>query len=194
MALPKLEKAYGLELQFVTNHLGHFVLVTGLLDQLAPKGRVVVLSSGAHRYAAERGLELDNLSGDVDYHPWRTYGRSKLANILFARSLASRFAKDGSGRTAYSVHPGVIRTNLTRHIEDVDKLLAPMKASMKTIPQGAATTLYVATSPDVLPQSGAYFSDCAAAKTIAQGNDDALAEALWDRSVALASELSGRSP
>jgi WW domain-containing oxidoreductase len=188
MALPKVEKAYGLELQFVTNHLGHFVLVTGLLDKLSGEARVVVLSSAAHRYAAERGLELDNLSGDTDYHPWRMYGRSKLANILFARSLAAHFAKEGSKRTAYSVHPGVIRTNLTRHIDDVDKLLAPMKANMKSIPQGAATTLYVATRPEVLSKSGAYFSDCAEAKTIAQGADDALAEALWSTSVALASE------
>jgi NAD(P)-dependent dehydrogenase (short-subunit alcohol dehydrogenase family) len=189
MALPTLQQAGGLELQFATNHLGHFVLVTGLLDRLTPAGRVVVLSSGAHRYAAERGLELDNLSGEFEYHPWRAYGRSKLANILFARSLASRFAADGSKRTAYSVHPGVIRTNLTRHIDDVDKLLAPMKASMKNVPQGAATTLYAATA-DVTQHSGAYFSDCALAKTIPQGSNDALADLLWARSVELAAERS----
>ena len=79
------------------NHIGHFVLVTGLLDRLTERGRVVMLSSGAHRYAAQ-GMELDNLSGERDYAAWRMYGRSKLANILFARSLAQRFA--GSERIA----------------------------------------------------------------------------------------------
>ena len=83
------------------------------------------------------------------------------------------------------MHPGVIRTNLTRHIDDVDKLLAPMKASMKNVPQGAATTLYAATA-DVTQHSGAYFSDCAVAKTIPQGSNDALADLLWARSVELA--------
>jgi WW domain-containing oxidoreductase len=190
MALPAVAQAYGLELQFVTNHLGHFALVTGLLDRLTETARVVVLSSAAHRYAAERGLELDNLTGEHEYHPWRMYGRSKLANILFARSLAARFAAEGSRRTAYSLHPGVIRTNLTRHIADADALLAPMKPNMKSIPQGASTTLYVATSADVPAKNGAYFSDCAEAKTIPQGGDDALAGTLWERSVALVAQHS----
>ena len=179
MALPTNQQMNGVELQLFTNHVGHFALVTGLLDRLSAAARVVILSSGAHRFAAERGLELDNLDGTKDYHPWRMYGRSKLANILFARSLASRFAVEGSKRTAYSVHPGVIRTNLTRHIPDPDALLASMKPSMKSIPQGAATTLYAATKPGIETLSGRYFSDCAEANTITQGTDDALAQELW---------------
>ncbi|MBM4360135.1 MAG: SDR family NAD(P)-dependent oxidoreductase [Deltaproteobacteria bacterium] len=179
MALPAPEQAHGIELQFYTNHFGHFALVTGLVDRLTDDARVVVVSSGAHRYAATHGLELDNLDGTRDYEPWRAYGRSKLANILFARTLAHRFAASGTRRTAYSLHPGVIRTNLTRHIADPDALLAPLRPSMKSIAQGAATTLYVATQPAIEAHSGCYFSDCAVAKTIKQGTDDALGEALW---------------
>lgn len=179
MALPEAQQAFGVELQLYTNHFGHFALVTGLVELLTERARVVVVSSAAHRYAAARGLELDNLDGSREYDAWRMYGRSKLANILFARSLARRFAADGAGRTAFSLHPGVIRTNLTRHIADVDALLAPMRPNMKSIPQGAATTLFVATRPEVEADSGKYFSDCAVAKTIPQGTDDGLADALW---------------
>ncbi|MEZ4474023.1 MAG: SDR family NAD(P)-dependent oxidoreductase [bacterium] len=106
MALPTLTRIHGYEAQFFTNHVGHFVLVTGLVDRLKPAGRVVMLSSGAHRMAS-RGIELDNLSGETDYDDWRMYGRSKLANILFARSLAKRFA--GTARTATAVHPASSR-------------------------------------------------------------------------------------
>lgn len=189
MALPNLAQVHGIELQFFTNHIGHFVLTTGLLDRLGAGGRVVVVSSGAHRYAGPLGLELENISGSEDYHPWRMYGRSKLANILFARSLASRFATDGSKRTAFSLHPGVIATNLTRHIEDAAALMAPMKATMKSIEQGAATSVYVATHAGLEGLSGQYFSDCAVAKTLEQGTDDALAEELWRTTERLVAEL-----
>ncbi len=191
MALPELHQAHGVELQFFTNHVGHFVLTTGLIDRLAPNARVVMVSSGAHRYAAQLGLELENLDGANDYHPWRMYGRSKLANILFAQSLAARFATDGLGRTAYSLHPGVIRTNLTRHIDDAETLLGSMATSMKSIEQGAATSLYVATQPGLDALSGSYFSDCAPAKTLPQGTDMALADELWEATVRLVAERSG---
>ena len=116
MALPEARTTLGFDLQFLTNHIGHFILVNGLIDTLADDGRVVVLSSGAHFMAPEAGIEFDNLSGERDYKPWKMYGQSKLANILFTKELAKRFA--GSGRTANSLHPGVIRTNLARHLPD----------------------------------------------------------------------------
>jgi NAD(P)-dependent dehydrogenase (short-subunit alcohol dehydrogenase family) len=183
MALPELQQVHGFERQFFTNHMGHFVLVTGLMDQLTDDGRVVMLSSGAHFYA-ERGLELDNLSGEAKYEPWRMYGRSKLANILFARSLAVRF--EGSARTANAVHPGVIQTNLARHIPDPESMFANLRPRMKTVPQGAATQVYVAVRPELADVSGEYFADCAVAETIPQAKDDVLAEALWIRSEAIA--------
>ncbi len=186
MALPHLEQIAGYERQFFTNHIGHFVLVTGLLDRLTPAGRVVMLSSGAHHFAS-RGLELDNLSGEDDYDAWRMYGRSKLANIAFARSLTTRFA--GTSRTANAVHPGVIMTNLGRHVPDREAMYERMRPRMKTVEQGAATQCYVAVRPELAGVSGQYFSDCRVAKTIAAASDSAAAEALWERSEAIAAEL-----
>lgn len=177
MALPTLQQKHGLELQLLTNHVGHFALVTSLLDALAEDGRVVVLSSAAH-FGAKQGLELDNLSGERDYHPWRMYARSKLANVLFARGLARRFA--GSGRTANAVHPGVIRTNLARHVADAEGLFARMKDLVKTVGQGASTQVLVATRPELAGVSGRYFSDNAEAEPLPLALDDALAEALWE--------------
>lgn len=177
MALPELRQNHGIELQLLTNHFGHFVLVTGLLDQLKGAGRVVMLSSGAH-FMAKRGLELDNLSGEADYDPWRLYGRSKLANILFARSLAKRF--EGTRRRANSVHPGVIQTNLARHIENKEAMFERID-NQKTVAQGAATQCYVAVNPRARNINGAYFADCSVAKTHGMAKDDALAEQLWQR-------------
>ncbi|MEN0067942.1 MAG: SDR family NAD(P)-dependent oxidoreductase [Myxococcota bacterium] len=176
MALPTLTQKDGVELQFLTNHVGHFVLVTGLIDQVQTGGRVVILSSGAHFRAAE-GLELDNLDGSSDYEPWRAYGRSKLANIVFANELASRLA--GTDRVANSVHPGVIATNLARHIEDAETLFESLKNRLKTLGQGAATQCYAAVHPDVATVSGTYFADCKVAETLPAATDPQAGPALW---------------
>ena len=176
MALPELQQVHGIEKQLFTNHVNHFVLVTGLLDQLTDAGRVVMLSSGAHTMAKERGLELDNLDGATDYHKWRMYGRSKLANIMFARSLATRFA--GTRRRANAVHPGVIHTNLGRHQADPAAMYARFD-KLKSVGQGAATQCYVATHPKLAAKTGRYFSDCTDTAPIPHALDDAAGEALW---------------
>jgi WW domain-containing oxidoreductase len=179
MALPTLEKAFGYELQFFTNHVGHFMLVTGLLELLADDGRVVMLSSAAHTQAPKDGIELDNLSGDVGYTPWRAYGQSKLANLLFAKELSRRFA--GSKKTANAVHPGVIATNLSRHMNPVMRsvfgALSPL--FLKTSAEGAATECFVATHPSLASVSGQYFADCNVKKPRADADDAALAQRLW---------------
>lgn len=185
MALPTLQQIAGYERQFYVNHMGHFVLVTGLLDRLTDDGRVVLLSSGAHRFA-KLGMELDNLSGETDYDPWRMYGRSKLANILFARSLAERFAQ--SRRTAVALHPGVIETNLGRHIVEREAMYERLRPNLKTVGQGAATQCFAAAHPSLAGVSGVYLSDCAVAETIPAGRDDVLAEALWARSEQIAGD------
>ena len=179
MALPSLQQKEGIELQLYTNHIGHFALVTGLCDLLCDDARVVVLSSGAHYYAAQSGLELDNLSGERDYHDWRMYGRSKLANILFAKALNARFA--GSKKTANAVHPGVIRTNLARHVEDVEAMFENLKGrvQLKNVGQGAATQCFVATHPSVAEIGGAYFSDCQITTPAPVAENKELAEELW---------------
>ncbi len=184
MALPKLQVQHGLELQFLTNHIGHFILITRLLDQLKDDGRVVLLSSSAHQMAPKKGIELDNLDGKQGYKPWRAYGQSKLANLLCARELARRF--EGSHKTANAVHPGVIMTNLGRHSQgDVINFLGSTLGNalfLKSIPQGAASQTYLAAHPDAAKYSGEYFADCNVAKSSAHGKDMALAQALWEKS------------
>lgn len=186
MALPAPQTTLGLDLQFLTNHIGHFILVTGVRDLLGDAGRVVMLSSGAHHMAPEAGIELDNLDGQRDYSPWKMYGQSKLANILFAKQLATRLG--GSARTANAVHPGVIHTNLVRHIEDPEKMLSNMR--LKTIGQGAATQCLVATHPDLAGVSGKYFADCQIKAPHPRAEDAALAERLWERSEQIVAQLS----
>jgi WW domain-containing oxidoreductase len=185
MALPRRERAHGYELQFFTNHVGHFSLVTALLDSLSPTARIVVVSSDMHRRAPAAGIDFDNLRGERSYSSWEAYGRSKFANVLFAKQLARRFA--GSARTANAVHPGVIRTELQRHMPVVAaaamSALAPI--FMKTVQQGAATQVYVATNPQLANVSGQFFTDCNVAKARPDTDDEQLAQRLWDVSARL---------
>lgn len=189
MALPRREQAFGIELQLFTNHVGHFMLVTGLLERLADDGRVVVLSSAAHARAPREGIRFDDLGAERSYAPWTAYGQSKLANLLFAKELARRLA--GTRRTATAVHPGVIPTNLGRHMGAAMnagwKLVAPL--FFKTIPQGAATQTWAAVHPAAATISGAYLADCNVARPSAAAEDVALARRLWDATEQLVARL-----
>lgn len=180
MALPKLEQKYGLELQFVTNHLGHFILVNRLLPKVldADAGRIVMLSSSAHFQPPKSGIEFDNLSGEEGYSGWRAYGQSKLANALFALDLSERL-KDGPA-TANALHPGVIATNLGRHMGGLFAIAIglALRPAMRTIPQGAATQCYVATNPALAGVSGLYFQDCNPKTPSAFARDKELARKL----------------
>ena len=175
MALPEPRTTLGLDLQFLTNHVGHFILVTEALEALADDGRVVVVSSGAHHRAPAAGIEFDNLDGQRDYEPWKMYGQSKLANILFMRELSRRF--EGTARTANALHPGVIRTNLARHLDDAEGLLGSM--TLKTIPQGAATQTLLATHPALADVSGVYYADCQPTEPSDNAKRDDLRDQLW---------------
>lgn len=190
MALPELQVKNGLEMQFLTNHLGHFLLTYLLQDALkaSPEGRIVMLSSAAHRMAPRGGIAFDNLDGRDSYSPWAAYGQSKLANLLTARSFNERLA--GSSVTANAVHPGVITTNLGRNMSGwFGRVLSnPMVNSvrqsfMKTVPQGAATQCYVAAHPDLKGVGGKYYVDCKPAAVSIQAKDDKLAKRLWDYSL-----------
>jgi WW domain-containing oxidoreductase len=188
MALPRLEQAHGYELQFFTNHVGHFILVTHLLDQLTEDARVVVVSSRAHNSAPKDGIEFDNLSGLGGYSPARAYGQSKLANVLFAEELARRF--ESTARTANAVHPGVIYTNLGRSMPGIARagLAIASPLFMKSVAQGAATQCYVATRPG-LTASGEYFADCNLARSSTLSRDPDLARRLWDESERIALDV-----
>lgn len=195
MALPKLEQVYGLEKQFVVNHLGHFILVNRLLDQVraAPQGRIVAVSSLGYRWAPAAGIEFDNLSGERDYQPNKMYGQSKLANMLMVLGLAERLA--GTPTTANAVHPGVINTNLGRHFEPWKRVAASLIGwtFMKSVEAGAATTCYVATAPALAQTTGHYFEDCNPVVPEAgkHMDDRALAAQLWTRSEELTREYLG---
>ena len=182
MALPKLEQVNGLEKQFVVNHLGHYVLTRRLLPQVeaAPAARIVVLSSIAYRNAPPEGIQFDNLSGDKGYRAFTAYGQSKLANALFSRELARRYAETNVSSNA--VHPGMVATNLGRYItgkpRDPD---APLRKGFKTSDQGAATQVYVGADPRLAKVSGYYFEDCNPVTPDGPHmQDDALALRLWE--------------
>jgi WW domain-containing oxidoreductase len=191
MAIPELEQLYGYERQFFTNHIGHFILVTGLLDQLSDDGRVVMVSSYGHKAAPSEGIQFDNLSGEHGYGAWPAYGQSKLANLLFAKELARRFDEDDTNRVANAIHPGVIDTNLGRHMN------AFMRAGMtlggklffKSTEQGAATQTYAAVHPVAAESNGEYFADCNLAKSSRKSHDVDLAKRLWDESETIVERL-----
>lgn len=191
MALPELQTQHGYELQFFTNHIGHFILVTGLLDALKDDGRVVMLSSAAHKRAPKGGIQFDNLDGKKGYTPWGAYGQSKIANLLFAKELARRF--EGTKRTANALHPGVIPTPLSRHMNKAVTSLMGVAAAvaMKTVPQGAATQVFVATHPSVAGVSGTYFADCNVAAPRRDAGDPELARKLWQVSEEIVAKLPG---
>jgi NAD(P)-dependent dehydrogenase (short-subunit alcohol dehydrogenase family) len=188
MALPQLEQVHGYEKQFFTNHVGHFLLVTGLLSELGAEGRVVVVSSEAHRRTPKGGIQLDNLSGERGYRPWTAYGQSKLANLLFARELSRRLP--GPRQTANALHPGVIATNLSRNSPPLVRVALALATplALKDVAQGAATQCYVATQPR-LSQNGEYFSDCNVIRSSRAGQDLGLARQLWEASERIAREL-----
>ncbi len=187
MALPELEQVNGLEKQFVTNHLGHFLLTNLLLDQVmaAEQGRVVMVSSSALKWADPAGIEWDNLSGERNYDPKRAYGQSKLANCLFTIELARRFA--GTATTANSMNPGPVLTNLQRHapqwLVSLGDLLGP--AFMKSPAEGASTICYLAAHPAITDVSGYYFIDCSPVALGGNSESMEMAARLWDVSAEL---------
>ena len=205
MACPQMKTADGFEMQFGTNHLGHFLL-TKLLMPLVEKGadkRIINLSSRGHHLAP---VDLDDPNfARRDYEKWQSYGQSKTANILFSVGLEKRFADRGIH--AIALHPGGIITNLGRHMSEQDmewmrkRMEESQKAGgqgLKTIPQGAATTCWAATSADLQGRGGIYCEDCHVAEIddeAPEGGvrsyavDPAIADRLWS----LSEELVGES-
>ena len=197
MELPELQQVYGIERQFVVNHLGHFILVNQLLEQVqaAPQGRIVHVSSGqATRNAPPEGIQFDNLSGEKGYDPAAAYGQSKLANALFSLELAQRL--DATATTSNALRPGVIPTNLGRHMPAWKPLVLKTlgKIFTKTIPQGAATQVYVATAPALAQTSGCFFEHCNPIHGGGHTEDRAMAARLWQVSTELTADYLPQQP
>jgi WW domain-containing oxidoreductase len=180
--LPTLQTRYGVEMQFLVNHLGHFALVNELVGQVREgSGRVVIVSSSASLVQAPaEGIMFDNLDGGRFYEPSTFYGQSKLANALFAKELSRRVANRGI--TANSLHPGATKgTRLNRSLTSPLKIvLAAARSFMKSAPRGAATQALLAASPRVGGITGEYWSNCQIAKGNPLLQDAGLAERLWD--------------
>jgi len=173
----------GFERTFATNHVAYFVLTLLLRDRLiaAAPARVVNTASGAHRFQA---LDFDDLQLAKGYRTMRAYGRSKLCNILFTRELARRLA--GNGVTANCLHPGFVATNLGQRSGGVFGGLVRLAMMFGTRPErGAATIVYLASSPEVAEISGGYFVDCRPATPSSQAQDDASAARLWSETARL---------
>ncbi len=163
MASPLMRTPQGWEMQFATNHIGHFALATGLHEALAAAdgARIVSVSSSAHHRSPV--VFEDIHFNQREYEPWSAYGQSKTANVLFAVEATKRWADDRI--TVNALMPGGIRTNLQRYVseEQLDAMRTAAgagAASWKTPEQGAATSILVAASPLLDGVSGRYFEDC----------------------------------
>lgn len=171
----------GFEMQFGVNHLGHFLLTNlllGLLKSSAPS-RIVVVSSKLYKYG---DINFEDLNSEQSYNKSFGYSRSKLANILFTRELARRL--EGTKVTVNALHPGIVRTNLGRHIH-IPLLVKPLFnlvswAFFKTPVEGAQTSIYLASSPEVEGVSGKYFGDCKEEELLPKAMDESVARKLWD--------------
>lgn len=195
MACPRGATADGFETQFGTNHLGHFVFANRIAGLINPGGRLVALSSGAHRFS---DVNLDDPNFETTpYTEFGAYGRSKTANALFALEFDNRHKSRGV--RAASVHPGVIQTELGRHLTpeviaqmfpDAGATGAPPPTMLfKSVPQGAATSVWAAVKADADAVGGRYCEDCHIAERSdepmapggvrAYAQDPATAKALW---------------
>jgi NAD(P)-dependent dehydrogenase (short-subunit alcohol dehydrogenase family) len=163
-ACPLARTEKGWEVQFATNHLGHFLLTALLIERLreSAPARVIVVSSGGH---AISGVVFDDVHYERrDYDPWGAYGQSKTANVLFAAELDRR--ERLTGVRAHAVHPGMIHTDLGRHLtsEAIEQIVGLAvesgTESLKTLEQGAATSVWAATAPELDDQGGLYRADC----------------------------------
>jgi NAD(P)-dependent dehydrogenase (short-subunit alcohol dehydrogenase family) len=210
MATPFGRTADGFETQFGTNHLGHFVLINRIARLIRDGGRLINLSSLGHRYS---NVSLDDPNFErTPYEPFIAYGRSKTANILFAVAFDKRHRERGV--RAAAVHPGVIHTELARHVDAsaIEKIIEQRNRQLaaegkapfqwKTIPQGAATSLWAGVVAPAREIGGKYCEDCHVAKlvpdnvaieTISEGVlgyalDASNAVALWKKSEELVGE------
>lgn len=183
MATPLGFTAQGYEQQMGVDHLGPFLLTRLLSERLAASGeaRVVTLSSDLHYRGSGAGV-IDTLEKDPRYQrrtysPWTAYSDAKLANVLFTRGLVKRLPPHV---LAFALHPGVIATGLARHMGWRGRLFHVLgRPFFKTVEQGAATTVFAATAPELQGHTGAYLVDCNEKRPHRDALDDALVERVW---------------
>jgi len=179
-----LELVDGVEKHFAINHLGHFIFVNRLLDRLylSWQGRIVIVASqNSYKHAPADGILFDDLTLSGEYDDRTAYGQSKLANVLFALELGQLLK--GTRITANSLHPGLINTEIDRHLKPIAQWAWALQTriSGKTIEQGAATSCFVATSDLLGSTSGRYFEDCNAVEVMGRNHltNMPMADKLW---------------
>ena len=188
ISLDRQETKEGLERQFGINHVGHFLLTTGLLDMMGEGSRIVNVASGAHKTGK---IHFDDINLHKGFNVFKAYSQSKLANVLFTRELARR-VKD-RGITVNCCHPGAVATNIgidreTGFGKTVTKLLKPF---FQTSEQGAATAVFLATDESVKDITGEYFYKCKVAKSSKRSKDMELAKRLFEFSEQLVQQKPG---
>ena len=190
MACPLTKTNDGFELQFATNHLGHFLLTLELLPLIrkGEKPRVVTVSSMAHKFGK---IHFEDINfSHIPYRPFKSYNQSKLANLLFTKELARLETELGTGVTANCLHPGVVRTELSRYKNEsiaarifhivFNVILAPFIKDPKS---GAQTTIFCAVDESLEEVTGQYFVDCKEASVSEGGKSMEDAKRLWNESL-----------
>ena len=180
------ETVDGLEEVFSINHLAYFYLTYLLLDKLkeGTPSRIINVSSGAHAFV--KGFNFDDVNSLKEYKPFKVYGYSKLANILFTKKLSQ--VLENENITVNCLHPGVVGTGFGQNNGVFSKILFNLsKPFMRSSEKGAETSIYLCSSPDVSDVSGQYFYNCKIAKTTSWANKQEDADRLWD----LSKELTG---
>jgi WW domain-containing oxidoreductase len=194
--LSTLQTRYGVEMQFLVNHIGHFALVNELSGLVRDgTGRIVIVSSSASvNQAPAEGIMFDNLDGHRFYKPFAFYGQSKLANALFAKELARRLS--ARGIAVNSLHPGATRnTRLNQHLSLPLKIaLSAAQWFMKSAQRGAATQALLAGNPGVSGITGEFWSDCQIAKGNPLLEDAGLARRLWEVSEDIVARNTASAP
>ena len=179
----------GFESHFQVNHLGHFLLTQMLIDLLkkSAPSRIINVSARAHMWASTS--DFDNLGKEEAYTNYVAYGLSKIANIAYTKELHRRY--NANNVTSYSLHPGVVETEIQRHLLEeypilrtTSKILKPIiRIVMKNSKEGAQTTVCCAVEEGLEKFSGEYFADCEVTRTTKDAQDDNFAKNLWDFSV-----------
>jgi len=175
--------ADGIEMTFAVNHLSAFLLTHLLLDILhaSAPARIVNVASASHLGAR---IDFEDLEGERKYRGMRAYGQSKLAMVLFTYELARRL--EGTGVTVNALHPGFVATNIGQNNGWLFKLISPlMKLIARRPEEGAQTSIYLATSPDVAGVTGKYFVDKKAVPSDPASYDEVPAQKLWEISAAM---------
>ncbi|XP_069692126.1 retinol dehydrogenase 12-like [Periplaneta americana] len=188
MACPQNKTEDGFELQFGVNHLGHFLFTCLLLPRIiqSAPARIVTVSSYALKFGK---MHFDDLNLEKSYGPSKAYAQSKLANVLFSLELSTRL--QGTGVNTYSLHPGAVKTELQRHLDDsffkgAETILKGFATLFfKTPEEGAQTSIYCSVDEKLADKTGLFYSDCKQEKVPAKARDPEAAKRLWEVSAGM---------